>query len=235
MGEYPVHDRLTVERGTDIYRTDEWLKAVVQYHYESADDTTETAIYLWHRDDDGWTRKNKYVVKTLEAWADDRPVIDELLETVDDASPDPEVGDLPVSDYYSVCRARTVFKSDDWWKAIVHVDGKGGYETDEVVVYLWQRGDDGWRRQQKYAIKDPGEWRRERDLVSEFVDGTGGASAGDDTNASGETGESSDTNDTNESGGTEPPTGPGGTGIFTEIEEEFQAYREQHHVSETTT
>jgi hypothetical protein len=173
MRGYPAREGMTVERATDVYRTRHWHKAVVQYRAEEGEDTTEAAVYLWHRDDDGWTRQERYVVETPAAWAADRAVIDELCDSLDDAPPEPGLDDLPVEDDHSVRRARTVFRTDRRWKAVVHLDRVGDCETDEVVVYLWHRGDDGWHRRQKYVVRDPGEWRRERDLVTAFV-GDGG-------------------------------------------------------------
>jgi hypothetical protein len=157
----PVRESLTVIDFTDIYRTEEWWKAVVQYGLESG--SKETAIYLWHNDDDDWNRKNKYVIKTEEAWETDRQVIKSLLDGQGDD------GDFPVSDYYNIDAGTTVSKSDDWWKAIVRVDQKGSYETEEVIVYLWQYQDGKWRRRQKYAIKDNDSWNEEREMISSML------------------------------------------------------------------
>ncbi|MFC6720283.1 hypothetical protein [Halobacteriaceae bacterium SHR40] len=163
----PVHESLTVIEFTDIYRTEEWWKAVVRYRLES--NSEETAIYLWHNDDDdGWTRKNKYVIKTEEAWETDRQVIKSLLDGQGND------GDFPVSDYYNIDAGTTVSKSDDWWKAIVRIDQKGSYETEEVIVYLWQYQDDKWRRRQKYAIKDNDSWAEERDIISSMLSDSAG-------------------------------------------------------------
>lgn len=171
MPDYPVHDRLTVLAGEDIYKSANWWKAVVQYQVEGADEYQESAIYLWHSEDDGWARKNKYVIKTPSAWADDQEKISALLaaETGDDTSEIDAPNELPVSDYYSVSHGTTVFKSEDWWKAIVRIDAKGDYETNEVIVYLWQQSDDEWKCRQKYAIKDFDDWDDEVALISKFV------------------------------------------------------------------
>lgn len=164
----PVHDSLEVVNHEDIYRTEEWWKSVVKYLYEGAE-TPELAVYLWHRDDD-WTRKNKYVIKTAEAWEADRSAIESLLAGELDES---ETESFPVSDYYTVGSGTTVFQSDGWWKAIVKVVEKGSYETEEVMVYLWQERDGDWRRRQKYTIKSKEEWQTESEAISSLLESQG--------------------------------------------------------------
>lgn len=162
--EVPVHDSLEVHERQDFYQHDEWWKSVIQYQHEKADNT-ETAVYLWHNDGDGWSRKNKYVIKTPEAWRTDREIIDSLFQA---AGGDGEAGTdaFPVSDYYTVAAGMTVFQSDHWWKAILNVVEKGNYETDEVMVYLWQKRDEDWRRRQKYTIKGENDWEEERAVIA---------------------------------------------------------------------
>lgn len=166
-GGFPVDETLTVLRGEDVYRTGQWWKSVVQYHFGDQRDSLETAIYLWHNDDDtGWTRKNKYVVKTLEAWEEDQ----EIIEALQEASTDPKADErFPVSDYYTTAAGKTVFKTDTWWKAIVRIEQKGDYETEEYNIYVWQFHDEKWRRRQKYAIKSFDDWQEERSIVSRLL------------------------------------------------------------------
>ncbi|WP_254524002.1 hypothetical protein [Natrinema caseinilyticum] len=122
-------------------------------------------MYLWHRDDD-WTRKNKYVVKTSEAWKTDREIIDQYIRS----DPPSEVTTaFPVSDYYTVGVGETVFQNDGWWKAIVNVIEKGSYETNEVMVYLWQNQEGRWRRRQKYTIKSVSDWEEECEVIDEHL------------------------------------------------------------------
>lgn len=165
--EYPVDETLTVHQAEDIYKSDDWWKSVVQYHFKDQTDSIETAIYLWHHDDDqGWKKKNKYVIKTLEAWEDDQAA----LEAVREASSDPKANDeFPVSDFYHVASGKTVFKTDSWWKGIVRIDQKGDYETEELIIYVWQLHDGKWRRRQKYAIKDNDDWEEERTVVARLL------------------------------------------------------------------
>ncbi|WP_222913467.1 hypothetical protein [Natrinema sp. SYSU A 869] len=162
--DVPVHDSLQVLEATSLYRTDEWWKAVVTYQFDTNSDANETAVYLWHRDDDSWTRKNKYVVKTAEAWATDREIIDQYIRS--DPPSDVTMA-FPVSDYYTVGVGETLFQNDNWWKAIVNIVEKGSYETNEGMVYLWQKQDGEWRRRQKYAIKSVSDWEEERAVIDE--------------------------------------------------------------------
>lgn len=162
---YPVHPDVTVHSGKTIYRTDDWWKAAVTHSYGDSD--PELAIYLWHRDDD-WSRKNKYHVKTAEAWHEDKDRIEQYLE--ENGQPVDDQSSFPVSDYYNLSEAETVFQTDDWWKAIVSIDQKGSYDTHEVIIYLWQQVDGDWRRRQKYAIKNLDDWSDDRDTVDALLD-----------------------------------------------------------------
>jgi len=164
--DIPIHQSLSVVDSESIYRTEEWWKAVVRYRFNEDDEYDETAVYLWH-DDDGWTRKNKYVIKTDEAWKTDKTLIDRLLADEDASQPD---RNLPVSDYYEIGAGETVFRSDGWWKAIVKIVQKGSYETEEIMVYLWQQTDGDWRRRQKYTIKDEESWQEEIAAVEAIID-----------------------------------------------------------------
>ncbi|WP_436926048.1 hypothetical protein [Halosimplex amylolyticum] len=164
--DVPVHDSLHVTEAVSLYQNDEWWKAVVTYQFEGDSDTDETAMYLWHDDGDGWTRKNKYVIKTPDAWAVDRELIDDYIRS---DAPTTETTAFPVSDYYTVGAGETVFQSDSWWKAIVNITGKGSWETNEVMVYLWQEQDGEWRRRQKYTIKRVSDWEEECEVIDDLM------------------------------------------------------------------
>jgi hypothetical protein len=161
----PVHESLHVVDSSDIYRNDDWWKAVVRYKFDRTDEYDETAVYMWNNDD-GWTRKNKYVIKTTDAWETDKVVVNRLFS---EPSSLPSEDTLPVSDYYKIAAGETIFRSDDWWKAIVKISEKGSYETDEVMIYLWQEVDGDWRRRQKYTIKSEGRWQEEADVVESVL------------------------------------------------------------------
>lgn len=153
----PLDDSLEEIETNSVYRNEEWWKAVVKYRIADADGAVEQAVYLWHKDD-GWKRKNKYVIKSEEAWAEDKPIIEEFLDEGDLTVEDTLDEQYPVSNYYGVAAAETVFQTEEWWKAVVRIGKKGDYETDEVMVYLWQNYDGEWRRRQKFTIKNQGQW-----------------------------------------------------------------------------
>jgi hypothetical protein len=162
---YPVHDRITVIEGETIYKTEEWWKAAVRHSIEGRD--KGVAVYLWNRDEGSWTRKNKYRIATVDAWKADRVLVTEHLT----ATP-PESGEqaYPVSDYYTVANGETVFKTDDWWKAVLTVSEKANYETHEVFIYVWQSVNGDWRRRQKYAVKDEESWEEDQSAVNRLWD-----------------------------------------------------------------
>lgn len=95
---YPVHSTLDVIEGKDIYKHEEWWKAVLLYERHGR----KIGIYLWHKKDNDWKRKQKYVIRDVDDWAKDREAIEELLPGLDkDESPDSsseesdsKVGDL---------------------------------------------------------------------------------------------------------------------------------------------
>lgn len=74
--------------------------------------------------------------------------------------------DYPVHEQLDVIDGSTVFKNDEWWKAVVVCDSWNG---NEVSVYLWQNQDEKWKRKQKYKIGDAEEWETTRGIIDEFV------------------------------------------------------------------
>ena len=74
---------------------------------------------------------------------------------------------FPVHEVYDVVRGETIYKSEDWWKAVVLYDGPKG---SEVGVYLWKHDSSGWKRKQKYAIESKDDWNRDRESIAAFVE-----------------------------------------------------------------
>ena len=161
----PLHNSLQVLNSEKIYRNDKWWKAVVQYEFDQNDGNDEVAVYLWHNDD-GWTRKNKYVIKTTEAWETDKAIVEKSFSG---HAAKCSTDEFPVSDYYELANGETIFQSDGWWKAILKISQKGSYETEEVMIYLWQEGDEDWRRRQKYTIKSQEKWGEERKIIESVL------------------------------------------------------------------
>lgn len=74
--------------------------------------------------------------------------------------------DFPVHESIDVQDGETIFKSDDWWKAVVLYEG---YRGMEISIYLWQNQDSDWRRQQKYVVRSKDDWEEDKEVIEEFV------------------------------------------------------------------
>lgn len=72
---------------------------------------------------------------------------------------------FPVHDNIDVLDGETIYKTDDWWKGVIVA---AGYNGPDVLVYLWRRDGNSWKRKQKYrvAIKD---WPEERSIINKVV------------------------------------------------------------------
>lgn len=75
--------------------------------------------------------------------------------------------DFPVHDSLDVIDGSTVYKNEEWWKAVVVYES---YER-RIGVYLWKWRDesDRWVRKQKYVIRDPADWERDREIVDVYL------------------------------------------------------------------
>jgi hypothetical protein len=169
MTEYPVHKKLTVHSGKDIYKKGDWWKAALKCSYGSRE--PGVSVYLWNRGDGDWKRKNKYRVPDVNSWRIDKSIIEEFLEEQPSEASDID-NKLPVSDYYNVSRSKTIFRQDGWWKAIVSINQKGDYNlnSEEVMIYLWQDNGEEWKRRQKYAIKNLDDWQNEKHIVEDLFE-----------------------------------------------------------------
>jgi hypothetical protein len=74
---------------------------------------------------------------------------------------------FPVHEELDVQNGNTIFKSDDWWKAVVLYKG---YRGPEIGVYLWKKQDEDWRREQKYVIRSQSDWEQDKAVIEEFVE-----------------------------------------------------------------
>lgn len=74
---------------------------------------------------------------------------------------------FPVHEDLDVQDGETVFKSEDWWKAVVLYEG---YRGPEIGVYLWQQQDGDWRRQQKYVIRSQDDWEQDKEIIDRYVE-----------------------------------------------------------------
>lgn len=74
---------------------------------------------------------------------------------------------FPVHEDLEIQDGHTIYKSDDWWKAVVLYDGFR--ESPEIGVYLWKKVDDDWRRQQKYVVRSADDWEQDKESIEQFV------------------------------------------------------------------
>lgn len=74
---------------------------------------------------------------------------------------------FPVHEELEVLDGHTVYKSDDWWKAVVLYEGFR--DRPEIGLYLWKMQDDEWRRQQKYVIRSREDWEGDKEALEQFV------------------------------------------------------------------
>lgn len=164
----PIHSSITVHDHEDIYRENDWWKAVVSFTIGNNDSSPRTAIYLWHKRDGEWVTKQKYRISSFDEWSWLQLIITNYFEGNPNAK-STKSPDLPISDYYRMSRGNTLYRNQKWWKAAALVCQKGDYETNEVIAYLWQKVDDEWRRRQKYSVRSLNEWEEEYPIIDGLV------------------------------------------------------------------
>jgi hypothetical protein len=180
----PVDDAIEVSGKVDIYKKEEWWRAVLRYRSPGYDGERH-ALYLWHKEGGRWRRKQKYVIDDPETWQRDKEVIGSMVKT---APGNTTTGEYPTSDYLSVAQGETIYRTDEWWKAVTYIVKKGSYDTREVSVYLWQHDGGKWRRRQKYTTKAK-RWDDDVRAIEKSLQGHGGegwtpSSTGDGSGAS---------------------------------------------------
>ena len=74
---------------------------------------------------------------------------------------------FPVHKKLEVIDGSTIYKNNNWWKAVVLVDG---FRGQEVALYLWKRKGDDWKRQQKYVVRSEDDWEREQEAIETHLE-----------------------------------------------------------------
>lgn len=74
--------------------------------------------------------------------------------------------EFPTHEELEVLDGRTIFKSNDWWKAAVLYNGFSGRE---IGIYLWKQNGDRWKRQQKYVIRSENDWETDQEAVKPLL------------------------------------------------------------------
>ncbi len=73
---------------------------------------------------------------------------------------------LPISDFYKVVDYVTIFKSTKWWEAIVVFESAG---KRTIGMYLWQKGEDKWKRKHKFNVRNLDEWSKLKVAVEQLA------------------------------------------------------------------
>jgi hypothetical protein len=74
-------------------------------------------------------------------------------------------GKLPISEFYTVVDSVTIFKSQDWWEAIVVFET---YGKRSIGLYLWQKKGDAWKRKHKFNVRNLEEWNKLKNAVEQL-------------------------------------------------------------------
>jgi len=74
--------------------------------------------------------------------------------------------EYPVSEKLKVIKAKTLYKTEKWWSAVVLLESFG---RKQVAVYLWDKRNDQWKRRQKLVVKNEEEWQRIKGAIEELL------------------------------------------------------------------
>jgi hypothetical protein len=73
---------------------------------------------------------------------------------------------FPVHDQVDVLSGETIYKTNDWWKAAILSDG---YQSTEILIYLWRKDGNSWKRSQKYKAKSEEDWENEKQTIDKLL------------------------------------------------------------------
>lgn len=73
---------------------------------------------------------------------------------------------LPISDFYKVVDYLTIFKSQKWWEAVVIFESLG---KRSIGLYLWQKGEDKWKRKHKFNVRNLDEWNKLKNAIEQLT------------------------------------------------------------------
>lgn len=74
---------------------------------------------------------------------------------------------FPVSEKLTVIEGTTIFKSDDWWSAVLLLNSFGRIQ---IATYLWNRHEEKWKRRQKFVIQNKENWEKYKDAIESLLD-----------------------------------------------------------------
>lgn len=73
---------------------------------------------------------------------------------------------LPISEFYKVVEYVTIFKSQNWWEAVVIFEA---YGKRSIGLYLWQKRQDVWKRKHKFNVRNLDEWNKLKNAVEQLI------------------------------------------------------------------
>ena len=75
---------------------------------------------------------------------------------------------FPIHEDLNELDGRTVYKSSNWWKAVVLYEGFSGRK---ISIYLWKQKEGSWKRKQKYVIESEDDWEADQEAVQSLIKG----------------------------------------------------------------
>ncbi|MDH5623718.1 MAG: hypothetical protein OEY39_04550 [Candidatus Bathyarchaeota archaeon] len=73
---------------------------------------------------------------------------------------------LSISDFYKVVDHVTIFRSEEWWEAIVLIESFG---KRSIAMYMWQFREGKWKRKHKFQLRNVDEWNKVKNAIDKLV------------------------------------------------------------------
>jgi len=83
------------------------------------------------------------------------------------AEPTPNDEKLPTNEMIKVIEYVTITKSEYWWTAVV-LAGEEGHK--KVMLYMWNKRGDTWKRKQKFTFGRKRDWPLYKDAIEKLLE-----------------------------------------------------------------
>lgn len=83
------------------------------------------------------------------------------------AEPAPDIEKLPTNEMIKVIEYVTISKTEYWWTAVV-LAGEGGHK--KVMLYMWNKRGDAWKRKQKFTIGRKSDWPLYKGAIEKLLE-----------------------------------------------------------------
>jgi hypothetical protein len=74
---------------------------------------------------------------------------------------------LPTNEMIKVIEYVTVNKTEYWWTAVVLAGEEG---RKKVMLYMWNKRGDSWKRKQKFTIGRKSDWPLYREAIEKLLE-----------------------------------------------------------------